>query len=81
MNLETQVLVVGAGPAGLLSALMLARAGVRSIIVERRLERLSAPKAHAVNPRTLEICERLGVPAATIRRAGASRTRDTKRRT
>lgn len=70
--LSTQVLIVGAGPAGLLSALSLARFGIRTIVVERRIDRSDAPKAHAVNPRTLEICERLGVSADEIRAAGAS---------
>lgn len=42
------------------------------MLVDKRLERLDAPKAHAVNPRTLEICERLGVSADDIRAHGAS---------
>ena len=59
--ITTQVLIVGAGPAGMVCALSLAQAGIRCVLVDKRLERLAAPKAHAVNPRTLEICERLGV--------------------
>ncbi len=59
-NLSTPVLIVGAGPIGLLSALLLRAQGIGSIIVERRRERMTAPKAHAVNPRTLEICAQLG---------------------
>ena len=52
------VLIVGAGPVGLMSGLLLARLGVKSLIVERRPARLRAPKAHALNPRSLEICRR-----------------------
>lgn len=68
---NTQVLIIGAGPVGMLAALSLAQAGIRCVIVEKRLDRLDAPKAHAVNPRTLEICERLGISADDIHAAGA----------
>jgi 2-polyprenyl-6-methoxyphenol hydroxylase-like FAD-dependent oxidoreductase len=54
-------LIVGAGPVGLLTALLLAREGVRSLVIERHQSRLGAPKAHAVNPRTLEICRAAGI--------------------
>ncbi len=70
--LSTQVLIIGAGPVGMVAALSLAQSGIRCVLVDKRLERLDAPKAHAVNPRTLEICQRLGVPADDIRAAGAS---------
>ena len=69
--LDTDVLVVGAGPVGQLTALALARHGIRSLLVDRRTERSLAPRAHAVNPRTLEICDRLGVPGETLRSIGA----------
>ncbi len=70
--ISTQVLIIGAGPVGMVAALSLARSGIRCVLVDKRLERLDAPKAHAVNARTLEICERLGVSADAIRAAGAS---------
>ncbi|MEM9620749.1 MAG: FAD-dependent monooxygenase [Pseudomonadota bacterium] len=69
---STHVLIIGAGPVGMISALSLAQAGVPCILIDKRLDRLDAPKAHAVNPRTLEICERLGVSADGITAAGAS---------
>ncbi len=70
--LSTQVLIIGAGPVGMVAALSLAQSGIRCVLVDKRLERLDAPKAHAVNARTLEICERLGVSADDVRAAGAS---------
>lgn len=70
--LSTQVLIIGAGPVGLLSAISLDQLGISSVLVERRLERLDAPKAHAINPRTLEICQRFEVSADEVRAAGAS---------
>ena len=66
------VLVAGAGPVGCLAALLLARQGVASRLVDRRPSPGTAPRAHAVNPRTLEICDSIGVSAAALRRAGAS---------
>lgn len=63
---ETPVLIVGAGPAGQMAALMLSYHGIASTIVERRVERSSAPKAHAVNGRTLEICAAHGVDINAI---------------
>ena len=69
--LETDVLVVGAGPVGQLVALALARHGVSCLLLERRVERSQAPRAHAVNPRTLEICDRLGVSGKLLRAVGA----------
>ncbi|ABS61754.1 2,4-dichlorophenol 6-monooxygenase [Parvibaculum lavamentivorans DS-1] len=66
------VLIAGAGPVGQLSALLLARQGIASRLIDRRPRPAEAPKAHAVNPRTLEICESVGVSAEGLRREGAS---------
>ncbi|TQN67022.1 2,4-dichlorophenol 6-monooxygenase [Colletotrichum shisoi] len=70
---EVPVLIVGGGPTGLLTAYMLSRHGVRSLLVERYPERLAAPKAHALCPRTLEICRQYGLDTNTIRRMGSPR--------
>jgi len=66
------VLIVGAGPVGQLAALLLSNHGVGSQLIDKRLTTLTAPKAHAVNPRTLEICESIGVSAARLRALGAN---------
>lgn len=70
--LEADVLIVGAGPVGLMTSLLLSNQGVSSLVVERRFERMTAPKAHAVNSRTLEICDAAGLDAETVRAAGAA---------
>lgn len=59
-ELKTEVLIVGAGPSGMVSALCLARAGVRSIIVERAAGLSTHPKAHELNARSIEILNSLG---------------------
>ena len=71
---DVPVLIAGGGPVGLTMALLLARHGIISTIVERRPPRISsAPKAHVVNPRSLEIFKSLGVDLETLRQSGASR--------
>src|SRR2546426_12165596 len=73
--IEVPVLVVGAGPVGLMASLLLARRGVRSLVVDRRDGPHRAPQAHVVNPRTLEICRAAGVDMARLR-ARATRRED-----
>lgn len=68
---HTPVLIVGGGPSGLTSALLLARHGIDTIIVERFGGRLDQPKAHAINPRSLEILRQAGFDTGTLRRQGA----------
>ncbi|MCW5735446.1 MAG: FAD-dependent monooxygenase [Enhydrobacter sp.] len=59
---DTTVLIVGAGPVGLLAAILLSRQGIDCLVVERRRPRQdSAPKAHVVNPRSLEIFRSAGL--------------------
>ncbi|KAJ5274560.1 hypothetical protein N7505_003105 [Penicillium chrysogenum] len=67
------VLIVGGGPTGLLQALLLSRLGVQSLIIERYPERLAAPKAHAINPRSLEILRQFNLGENHVRQLGTSR--------
>lgn len=57
----TEVLVVGAGPTGLLLAAELARRGVDCRVVEQAACRRTAPKAINLHTRTLEIMDDLGI--------------------
>ena len=70
-HVESPVLVVGAGPAGLTSALLLSRLGIPCRVVERRATPQPAPAAHVVNARTFEIFRAAGVDMASIARAAA----------
>ena len=64
----TDVLVVGAGPTGLMCALLLARLGVRSIVVERNPITDEHPKAHELNARSVEILREVGIDEADLAR-------------
>ncbi|EXA32380.1 hypothetical protein FOVG_16426 [Fusarium oxysporum f. sp. pisi HDV247] len=69
---HTTVLIIGGGPAGLLTSVLLARYGIASVIVEKYGERRGQPKAHAINPRSLEILRQAGVDTKTLRASGAN---------
>jgi len=62
--IETSVLIVGAGPAGLVTALGLARLGIDSILVERHPGTAIHPRASGVNLRTMEILRHFGLESA-----------------
>ena len=61
MNTDVDVVVVGAGPTGLLLAGDLARAGVSCVVLERHSERSNLTRAFAVHARTLEQLDARGV--------------------
>jgi len=69
-NIETRVLIAGAGPVGLVLAMELAARDIPVLIVEPR-RRLEPPnvKCNHVSARSMEIFRRLGV-AAKVRAAG-----------
>ena len=59
--METDVLVVGAGPTGLMLANQLQRRGVRTVIVDRHAGPARETRALGVQARTLEIYAHLGI--------------------
>jgi 2-polyprenyl-6-methoxyphenol hydroxylase-like FAD-dependent oxidoreductase len=59
--MTTDVLIVGAGPTGLMLANQLGRRGVRAMIVDRHSGPAMQSRAMAVQARTLEIYSQLGV--------------------
>jgi 2-polyprenyl-6-methoxyphenol hydroxylase-like FAD-dependent oxidoreductase len=58
---ENRVLVVGAGPVGLVTALVLARAGVPVTVIETEASIIPSPRALVYHPPTLEAMGRLGL--------------------
>jgi 2-polyprenyl-6-methoxyphenol hydroxylase-like FAD-dependent oxidoreductase len=64
MDSFAEVLVVGAGPTGLMLAGDLARAGIHCTVLERRAEETSLTRAFAVHARTLEMLDARGLADA-----------------
>ncbi|MGE8469166.1 Pentachlorophenol 4-monooxygenase [compost metagenome] len=65
----TAVLIVGAGPVGLLLGIQLQRFGIPHRLIDKRLQRQPFSKAFAIHSRTLEIFEDLGLLGALLERA------------
>ena len=61
MRMETQVVVVGAGPVGLTTAMDLAKRGIDVVVVESRAEDDPADaKCNTISARTMEIFPSIG---------------------
>jgi 2-polyprenyl-6-methoxyphenol hydroxylase-like FAD-dependent oxidoreductase len=59
-GVNVPVLIVGAGPVGLSAAVFLGRQGVRPLVVEKRPETSSLPRAPGLQARTMEIFRAAG---------------------
>lgn len=64
---KTEVLIVGAGPVGLLTALLLAQSGVRIKIIDQEERPAAHSYACALHPQTLKLLERAGVLAPLLK--------------
>ncbi|MEU0967436.1 bifunctional 3-(3-hydroxy-phenyl)propionate/3-hydroxycinnamic acid hydroxylase [Streptomyces sp. NPDC005917] len=77
------VVIVGAGPVGVLAALLLARRGVRSLLLERHRDVYPLPRAVVVDDEVRRILQRVGVHeefAAIARPARGLRLLDARHR-
>jgi 2-polyprenyl-6-methoxyphenol hydroxylase-like FAD-dependent oxidoreductase len=59
--IDTDVLIVGAGPTGLMAAVVLNRCGVPAVVVDRKSGPTRESRALAVQARTMEIYDQLGL--------------------
>ena len=65
---NSDVLIVGAGPTGLVLALWLSRLGIKARIIDKAAEPGTTSRALAVHARTLELYRQLDLADAVIER-------------
>ncbi|MAU40122.1 MAG: 2,4-dichlorophenol 6-monooxygenase [Kordiimonas sp.] len=58
---ETEVLIVGAGPAGAGASALLATYGIDNIVINKRNNTAQEPRAHITNQRAVEVFRDLGL--------------------
>ncbi|WP_281559340.1 FAD-dependent monooxygenase [Thalassomonas sp. RHCl1] len=65
-EIEQEVLIVGGGPTGMITALQLHRFGIPFRIIEVRTEKCSGSKALSVNPAALDMLADLGITESLL---------------
>ncbi|MDE0304065.1 MAG: FAD-dependent monooxygenase [Albidovulum sp.] len=65
-DIETEVLIVGSGPAGGSAAALLSAYGVPNVMIEKYSWLANTPRAHITNQRTMEILRELGIEEDAI---------------
>jgi len=66
MDLSTRCCIVGGGPAGMMLGLLLARAGVDVLVIEKHADFLRDFRGDTIHPSTLEVMHELGLLAAFL---------------
>ncbi len=67
--IETDVLIVGSGPAGSSAALFLSTLGVSNILITKYRWTANTPRAHITNQRTMELFRDVGIEQQVIAEA------------
>src|SRR5438094_4493044 len=60
-EIRTRCLVVGGGPAGIMTGFLLARAGVDVVVLEKHADFLRDFRGDTIHPSTLELMHELGM--------------------
>src|SRR5438045_7342287 len=67
-TLETRCCIAGGGPAGMMLGLLLARAGVDVLVLEKHADFLRDFRGDTIHPSTLEVMHELGLLDALLQR-------------
>ncbi|KAJ4132434.1 hypothetical protein NW754_015250 [Fusarium falciforme] len=59
--MEVPVLIIGTGPSGATTALLLARMGIKSMVVSKHKSTANTPRAHVFNQRAMEVLRDAGL--------------------
>lgn len=59
--MDYAVLIIGTGPSGATTALLLARMGIKSLAVSRHKSTANTPRAHIFNQRAMEVLRDAGL--------------------
>ena len=70
--IETDVLIVGTGPAGGAAASLLATYGVKPLVITKWNWTCRTPRAHITNQRAMEVLRDLGIEERSTRSARPS---------
>ncbi len=73
MDLDKEVLIVGAGPSGLMMACQLVRWGVSVKIIDQQLYRANESRAFGIQAKSMEIFQNLGLAEQFITKAEVAR--------
>ena len=68
INMDTDCLIVGGGPAGMVAGLLFARAGVKTLVLEKHGDFLRDFRGDTVHPSTLAIFHELGLLEGLLQR-------------
>ena len=68
-ELETDVLIIGSGPAGGATALALATLGVEHMVLTKYRWTANTPRAHITNQRTMEVFRDLAIEEDVLAQA------------
>jgi len=67
-DIETELCVVGGGPAGMMCGYLFARAGVKTIVLEKHGDFLRDFRGDTVHPSTLDLFDELGLLETLLKR-------------